>query len=137
MVCRVMITVFTHVVHKSVRTSVLTFKIAQNKTIFKWKQRSLLARLWVWPRRSFMTPIMYRTIFKQRYFPTCFLLLLTWSWSDMRGKNFTKFSPSEKQNHFDEVHFQFTLFSAIKLNTSKTGCLIKSIFRRGENTTWH
>ena len=43
----------------SVSTSVPSF---QNKTNFKRKQCSLLARLWVWPSRSLMTPVLLHLI---------------------------------------------------------------------------
>ena len=58
----VVIIVFAHVVLSSVRPSVPTF---QNKTNFKRKQCSLLARLWVWPSGSLMTPVLSYLIFQK------------------------------------------------------------------------
>ena len=49
----VVIIVFAHIVRPSP-----LFKIYQNKTNFKRKQCSLLARLWVWPSGSLMTPVL-------------------------------------------------------------------------------
>ena len=59
----VVIIVFAHVVRSYfVRTS---FPIFQNKTNFKQKQCSLLARLWVWPTGSLMTPDLFRLMFQK------------------------------------------------------------------------
>ena len=56
----VVIIIFAHVVRSYVRPyirpSVPTF---QNKTNFKRKQRSPLARLWVWRGGSLMTPVLF------------------------------------------------------------------------------
>ena len=56
-VTALVIIVFAHVVRPYVRPSVPTF---QNKTNFKRKRCSLLARLWVWPSGSLMTPLLYK-----------------------------------------------------------------------------
>ena len=60
----VVIIVFAHVVRsyvrQYVRPSVPTF---QNKMNFKRKQCSLLARLWVWPSGSLITPVLFNFIF--------------------------------------------------------------------------
>ena len=51
---RVVIIVFAHVARSYVRPSPF-----QNKTNFKRKQCSLLAKLWVWPGGSLMTPVLF------------------------------------------------------------------------------
>ena len=55
----IVIIVFAHVV----RTYVPTFQ-----TLAKQNKCSLLARLWVWPSGSLMTPVLFPTVFGLYYF---------------------------------------------------------------------
>ena len=56
---------FSHMsVHPSVFRSVRTFQIHASKTIFKLRQWSLLAGLWIWPKGSLTTPILFYIILR-------------------------------------------------------------------------
>ena len=60
----VVIIVFANVVLSCARLSVRpSVPTTQNKANFKRKQCSLLARLWVWPSGSLMTPVLLQSYF--------------------------------------------------------------------------
>ena len=62
----VVIIVFAHVIRSYVRPSVRPH-FSQNKTNFKRKQCSLLARRWVWPSGSLMTPALFLFVFVEMF----------------------------------------------------------------------
>ena len=71
------------IVFSTCRPSVPTF---QNKTDFKRKQCSLLARLWVWPSGSLMTHVLYPLVSivasqkGTQYYQLQIILFLPWDW---------------------------------------------------------